>query len=56
MAYGKLVYIGRVAGLPGTTTMPSHPPSSGVSIDAKPPRAATRNACMTIRSVRDQRR
>jgi CRP/FNR family transcriptional regulator, cyclic AMP receptor protein len=58
MAAGSLEIVIRdtVIGILGSTTMSGHPPSSGVNIDATPPRAAARNACETIRSMRDQRR
>jgi len=58
MAGGSLEIVIRdtVIGILGSTTMPAHPPSSGVTIDATPPRAAIRNAGETIRSMRDQRR
>ena len=58
MAGGSLEIVIRdtVIGILGSTTMPGHPPSSGVNIDATPPRAAIRNAGETIRSMRDQRR
>jgi hypothetical protein len=58
MAGGSLEIVIRdtVIGILGSTTLPGHPPSSGVSIDATPPRAAIRNAGETICSMRDQRR
>jgi hypothetical protein len=52
----EIVIRDTVIGILGSTTMPGHPPSSGVNIDVTPPRAAIRNAGETICSMRDQRR
>src|SRR3954451_7974003 len=58
MAGGSLEIVIRdtVIGILGSTTLPAHPPSSGMNIDATPPKAAIRNAGETICSMRDQRR